>query len=102
MAFNKTPVVVQISGLIPTCYSVRGNQVSEPQPQKQPQELLARKFRARRKARFFRPRQMGHAGKVDFDLKVRFAALFSPGCPETGTRRRSWLYARITAVCECL
>ena len=71
----------------------------ENQPQRPPQEPLARKFRARGRARFFRPRQMGHAAKVDFDLEVRFPALFSPGCRETSTRRRSWLYARGTAVC---
>ncbi len=41
---------------------------------------------------------MGHVGKVDFDLKVRFPALFLPGCSETRTRRGSWLYARGTAV----
>src|SRR5258708_29646199 len=89
MAFNKTPVV-RISGLIPTCYLVRGNQVCEPQPQNQPQEALARKFCARGRSRFFRPRQMGHAAKVNFDLEVRFPALYSPECSETYTRRRSW------------
>ncbi len=42
---------------------------------------------------------MGHAAKVNFDLEVRFPALYSPECSETYTRRRSWLYARGTAVC---